>query len=197
MSKPVIKTVPTDIVNIMMMVGKMLGSVMLTSLLHLPGAVERRRLVEIGVDIGNRRHIDDGAVPCALPDTRKRIDPPEILGVGEHIFLRRAQRDEQVGNDARIAQKVFDERTDDDGRHEIGHITHRLGDALEGPEAHLREDEAEDDGSEEADGEVHRRHHAGIAEDERERLVGEEIVKNSSKPCIPAHSLPKTPRPGL
>ena len=68
-----------------MIVGRMQGRVMCSSFFPFGRAVHRRRLIQRGVDAGERGQIDDRAVARCLPDIRKHIHRLKVFRLGHEM----------------------------------------------------------------------------------------------------------------
>ena len=79
------------------------GTVMCQVLAPLAGAVDHRRLVELRVDVGDRRQEQDGAPAHLLPQGGEHQDAAELARIAqEHVRLPPEQGDDLVDQPALV-----------------------------------------------------------------------------------------------
>ena len=145
--------------------------------LELVGAVDDGSLVQLRVDAGQRRDIDDGVVACPLPDVRPHIDVAEHAGFGEERHGAQAQQVQQMIDDAALAEEYIEHADQNDGGDEVGrvgdhlrHLAQLVGDAV--IEQQRQENRKGERGDDLIDAQ-----HDGVGQQILEHIGMEELVK--------------------
>jgi hypothetical protein len=96
-------------------------------------------LVQLGIDAGERRQVDDRAEADALPDARAHVDRAKPARLGEVTDLLASQCGHQAIDHAVVGQYLLEHSHDDDDGDEIGQKADRLDGPLVAAGTHLVE----------------------------------------------------------
>ncbi len=116
--------------------------------------VHSRRLIQLRIDSGYCRDIDDGAPAKALPDIRDHIDRLEKIGIQHHVLLRIAEQRHDPGQYPVRGRKLQNHSRNDHRRNEVGHIADRLHHLFEFLSLYLVQKQREQDGRREPEDQI-------------------------------------------
>ena len=141
------------------------------------GAVQGGGLVELRIDVGQGRQVDDRAPADVLPDVAGDVDGPEPLRPHQEGRAPEAQEGQEVVHHPVGGDEVDDHAADHHQRDEVRHVGDRLDGALEGDGAHLVEHHRQDDRRREADGQAEHLDQHGVAHQRPEVGVGQVLLE--------------------